>query len=322
MPVMPATAYRIKPGDTLSGIAQSMLGSAREWPRIYAFNNMPDVLSRGGARIADPDRIRAGDTIFLPLLGPSAPVGLRPTGPGAPSPAFGPLQPLIGSTAVPYAMAQSFDRQLLMIESVTHTIRVLVTCRFALAMADQVLLTTAIGKGYEFSSQIETRNAFDTLISDTSVSFDPKTRSVGVSNGLTTQSSHVIVPRTAIGVEFPRPGAMPVLRAEISYPELKGQVGRNAYAAANVVFAVEIEPKIPMLRTVPVLASVPSRMVKAATAFDWASLDSRVLRTALIATAIVATAIVIWPYLAVGFAGLKLASMAGLLLTSSALMAH
>jgi len=66
-----------------------MLGSRREWPRLYAFNNMNDVLTRGGARISNPDRIQAGDTIYLPLMGPPRPArrhtcrGVPDSGPDA-----------------------------------------------------------------------------------------------------------------------------------------------------------------------------------------------------------------------------------------------
>jgi len=50
--------YTIKQGDTLSGIAQRFLGDAGKYRMIAEAN--PE-------KITDPDRIRAGDTIRLPM---------------------------------------------------------------------------------------------------------------------------------------------------------------------------------------------------------------------------------------------------------------
>lgn len=323
MPAMPAVAYRIKPGDTLSGIAQGALGSHREWPRLYAFNNMQDVLARGGARITHPDRIRAGDTIYLPLLGPKAPPALRAT-PAAPGAQPAALAPLLPCTAVPFAMAYDIERHLLTILHPAYEARVAVSCRFALARSDKVLVTQAIGKGFELTTQAETQSAFGKLVSDTTVSFDPKTRRIGVSNGLTTQGTLVQAPKTAIGIEFPRPGAMPVLRAEIAYPELSGQIGPHRYVATNVTFVVEVEPRIPAWAPAPIMA--PSRMSAPAPAFDWGRIDTRAVATGVaVAAAVVLTAgFAAWVFvpLAAGAGSVQFASLVGLVLLASAGMAN
>lgn len=325
MPAMPAVAYRIKPGDTLSGIAQGALGSHKEWPRLYAFNNMPDVLARGGARIAHPDRIRAGDTIYLPLLGPKAPPALRPTpaAPGAPLVALA-LAPLLPSATVPVAMAFDIERHLLTILHPFYEARVLVSCRFALARSDKVLLTQTIDKGFELATRAETQSAFGKLVSDTTLSFDPMTRRIGVSNGLTTQGTLVQVPKTAIGVECPRPGAMPVLRAEISYDELAGQIGPHRYVATNVAFVVELEPRIPAWAPAPIMA--PSRMAAPAPGFDWGRIDTRAVATGVaVAAAVVLTAgFAAWVFvpLAAGAGSFQFASLVGMVLLASAGMAN
>ncbi|MFN3292430.1 MAG: hypothetical protein ACK4S2_09215 [Gemmobacter sp.] len=247
---MPAVACRIKPGDTLSGIAQGALGSHKEWPRLYAFDNMPDVLARGGARIAHPDRIRAGDTIYLPLLGPGA-----PPAPGAPLVALAPLLP---SASVPVAMAFDIERHQLTILHPFYEARGLVSCRFALARSDKVLLTRTIDKGFERATRAETQSAFGKLVSDTTIPFDPMTLRIGVSNGATTQGTLVQVPKTAIGVECPRPRAMPVSRAEISCGKLAGQIGPHRYVATNVASVVKLEPLIPAWFLVPLAAGAGS----------------------------------------------------------------
>lgn len=60
--------YTIKPGDTLWDLAATHLGDPNEWPRIYAFNNLKQVLNAGARRIVNPDLIYAGSKLHLPIL--------------------------------------------------------------------------------------------------------------------------------------------------------------------------------------------------------------------------------------------------------------
>ena len=54
--------YRVKPGDSLSLIAQRTLGSAKKWPQLYAANR---------DRVSNPRFIRAGQTLVLPASRPT-----------------------------------------------------------------------------------------------------------------------------------------------------------------------------------------------------------------------------------------------------------
>ena len=49
--------YRVRPGDTFSGLAASFLGDAEAWPRIWQANR---------SRVPDPDRLPAGAVITIP----------------------------------------------------------------------------------------------------------------------------------------------------------------------------------------------------------------------------------------------------------------
>jgi ABC-type amino acid transport substrate-binding protein len=51
------TVYKVKPGDTLSGIASKNLGKASRWPEIWELNK---------GRIADPNLIEIGWDLVLP----------------------------------------------------------------------------------------------------------------------------------------------------------------------------------------------------------------------------------------------------------------
>lgn len=57
--------YVVVEGDTLWDIAHAHLGDALKWPRIYALNK--DRVQTDGARLTDPDRIRPGWRLTLPL---------------------------------------------------------------------------------------------------------------------------------------------------------------------------------------------------------------------------------------------------------------
>jgi nucleoid-associated protein YgaU len=60
---MPGT-YTVRPGDTLSRIAQQQLGDASRWPEIF-------LLNRG--IIQHPDRISPGQVLTLPGTTPMHP---------------------------------------------------------------------------------------------------------------------------------------------------------------------------------------------------------------------------------------------------------
>lgn len=52
-----AGEYTVKPGDTLSHIAQAHYGRASQWPRIFDANR---------DQLDDPDRIRPGQVLKIP----------------------------------------------------------------------------------------------------------------------------------------------------------------------------------------------------------------------------------------------------------------
>ncbi|MFE0178032.1 BTAD domain-containing putative transcriptional regulator [Streptomyces sp. NPDC059002] len=63
--------YTVIEGDTLWGIARAHLGDALTWPRIYALNK--DRVQPDGARLADPDLIKPGWRLTVPVAQPAAP---------------------------------------------------------------------------------------------------------------------------------------------------------------------------------------------------------------------------------------------------------
>ena len=73
---VPMAGYTVRPGDTLWSIADVRLGDGADWTSIAALNLGRDVAP--GARLVDPDHIRAGWHLRLPHdgdRGHSAPTG-------------------------------------------------------------------------------------------------------------------------------------------------------------------------------------------------------------------------------------------------------
>ncbi|KUO19170.1 BTAD domain-containing putative transcriptional regulator [Streptomyces dysideae] len=74
--------YTVVEGDTLWDIAATHLGDPVKWPRIYKLNK--NRLQPDGGRLTDPDLIRPGWQLTVPVAGTAAPPPARPTVP-APS---------------------------------------------------------------------------------------------------------------------------------------------------------------------------------------------------------------------------------------------
>lgn len=63
--------HKVVAGETLEVIAARAYGSPSMWPSLYRYNNMLAVRrKRGGKPIVNPNRLQAGETIFLPELAP------------------------------------------------------------------------------------------------------------------------------------------------------------------------------------------------------------------------------------------------------------
>ncbi|WP_157876053.1 LysM peptidoglycan-binding domain-containing protein, partial [Streptacidiphilus griseoplanus] len=72
----------VRPGDTLSAIAQRELGDADAWPKLYAANK--GTRAPDGERLTDPDLITPGMVLELPGAHHAAPPAATP--PARPSP--------------------------------------------------------------------------------------------------------------------------------------------------------------------------------------------------------------------------------------------
>ncbi|MFD7712137.1 BTAD domain-containing putative transcriptional regulator [Streptomyces sp. NPDC059786] len=86
--------YTVAEGDTLWDIARTHMGDALTWPRIYALNK--DRVQSDGARLDDPDLLRPGWQLTIPVARTATP-------PPEPAPAPAPSPPTAPSLSPPPA---------------------------------------------------------------------------------------------------------------------------------------------------------------------------------------------------------------------------
>jgi hypothetical protein len=268
---MQGDRYVVKKGDNLCRIAHATLGRAGAWPRIWKYNNRPEVVRITGRPIPDPDRIYVGQLILIPRF--AAEPKARPS---VTDQAFDhlPVAIELGSSESPKAADNARGRSLPKatnndtLSGRLQRLRVPVAYKFELgalhwpvqnigvatvsvAMTGDVLLTgkesypaNYVVSGGKLEGQLssEANHAFGKLVNENTYSYEPSQKRITMKSMLITQSSTPNTPAAAVGVEVDSGSAMPRLKAEIKLPRLDGQIGIFKYVALDVTVALEITP--------------------------------------------------------------------------------
>lgn len=257
-------------GDNLWNIAKTYLGSGTQWPRIWRYNNRPDVIAVTGRGIKNPDLIYIGQVLLIPVIpgqqgaggsGGSEPQDLAPAAPQTPAPQPSPLP---SPSPQPVRSPGPLERQLPTIQSPVSLKFRLDDIRFPpvdtpLALVEfritgDILLrssksypATYVTSRREIEAQFtqELNHAFGKLIGDNRFIYDPGQKTVTVRSMLVSQSKTPNAPATAVGVEMSSNSPIPKLRAEIRFPKLEGSIDGIPYVAVDVKFVIEITPKAP-----------------------------------------------------------------------------
>jgi hypothetical protein len=297
--------YVVTKGDNLWKIAARTLGSGKEWPRIWRYNNRREVVRMTGRAVPDPHVVQIGQTLLIPKLpgtntasGPDEhgavdlPSAIDPHDASRPSTqAFRPHVPgkpdatqLSPATRSPVAFKFRLDELRWPPQDVgTAIIEVRMTGDLVL-MTKKAYPTTFITSRGEIEAQLvhEANLAFGKLVSDTRFVFDPMQKRVTYRSMLVSQSSTPNMPCSAIGVEMSSNTPLPRLRAEIRMSKLEGSIGIFHYFALDAKIAIEVTPKPappPPLSTRPQTVAVPAQVQEPST--NWA----RWIGTGLILTA-------------------------------------
>lgn len=283
--------YVVVKGDNLWNLAKTHLGGGAQWPRIWRYNNRPDIIAITGRGIKNPDLIYIGQVLIIPAmpgsqgaggsgvpepqdLVPAAPQTHSPQPPPMPSPSPQPLRsPAPGPLERQLPTIQSPVSLKYRLDDIRFPPFDTPVARVEFRMTGDILLrsnksypATYVTSRGELESQFtqELNHAFGKLISDNRFIYDPGQKTVTVRSMLVSQSNTPNAPATAVGIEMSSNSPTPKLRAEIRFPKLEGSISGIPYVAVDVKFVIEITPKMPpplpspQPVRVPHLAPVPS----------------------------------------------------------------
>jgi hypothetical protein len=274
--------YVVKRGDSMWRVAARHLGGGAQWPRIWKYNNRPEVVRLTGRRIPNPDLIHVGQVLYIPRL-PCVPVApekasgkagdhLPKALEAAPSKSPPPTsRTLSGSQRVlsaprgsragapsslseqarglqsPVAFKFSLERKWPPQDVGSAIVVVKMTGDVLLMSRRSYPVTFITSTGVvEAVNATEASHAFGKLVSDNRFIFDPATKRVTMRSMLISQSTTPGLVATAIGVEMASDSPMPKLRADIRLPSvISGGCGPFSYIASNVTVVLEITPKPP-----------------------------------------------------------------------------
>lgn len=257
--------YVVTKGDNLWRIAARTLGSGKEWPRIWRYNNRREVVRMTGRALPDPNLVRIGQLLLIPKL-PATPVApadahAEPGLPQAIEPhaaAPTPMQPvrphapggepsnrLSEGTRSPVAFKFRLDDLRWPPQDVGTAIVEVRMTGDVLLMTKKAYPATFITSRGEVEVQLvnEANTAFGKLLSDTRFVFDPLQKRVTYRSMLVSQSTTPNMPSSAIGVEMSANSPIPKLRAEIRLSKLEGSIGIFRYFAMDAKIVVEVTPK-------------------------------------------------------------------------------
>jgi hypothetical protein len=263
--------YVVVKGDNLWRVAARTLGSGKEWPRIWRYNNRREVIRVTGRGLRDPNLIRVGQVLLIPRLPtashapaavdehagsvlPSAvePHQLIPSHAPAASQRQATPNGLSSQTRSPLAFKFRLDDLRWPPQDVGTAIVEIRMTGDVVLMTKKAYPATFITSRGELELQMvnEANHAFGKLVSDTRFVFDPVQKRVTFRSMLVSQSTTPNMPSSAIGVEMSSNSPVPKLRAEIRLSKLEGELGLFKYFAVDAKIVIEVTPK-PVLPPAP-----------------------------------------------------------------------
>ncbi len=279
---MQGERYVVKKNDNLWRIAHETLGSGRQWPRIWRYNNRREVVQVTGRAVPNPDLIYVGQTLLIPrLTGDPTPKANAPAEecalpvakelgkssqttppdfssgqqPRTASRSQESLSDQLSRLRLPVAYKYELGELNWPVQNVgAATVRISMSGDVLLASKESYPASLVVAGGkLEAQLQNEANHAFGKLVSDNSFVYDPDTKRVTVKSMLVSQSNTPNKPTAAVGVALDSGTGIPGFRAEIKIPKLEGTVGVFRYTALDVGFTVEVTPNPTAPRPTPVM---------------------------------------------------------------------
>lgn len=232
--------YIIKQGDTLWDISAKFLGSPFEWPRLWRYNNRKEVVAITRKPIVNPDLIYPGQKLLIPTLGSIV------TKPKIISkPLVKPkesLQEQLPKIKSPISLSYRLDditqAPIILPNAI---VEIKITGNICLSSTEAYPVNYVVNdENLEATVTSQANAAFSSLLAETKLAYDDKTKSLTIGSKIVSKSTTPNVPSTAVGVEISSNSPIPKLQYEVRFPQLKGRVNEFNYIADKVTFVLEV----------------------------------------------------------------------------------
>lgn len=263
---MHATEHRVSHQESLWKIADRYYNDPTQWPKIFAYNNQPDIVAKTGTRILDPDLILIGQRLYIPDASTSVDSDaikdeiskkreqhcrrdsrnfeqvrrLRQCQP----PAYG-GEPMaqapakrIASPAYEIDLGQS---QIATLPGKGFSIHLNVSGKLLIqnTQKSRIDITAKGLSSFEMRAKQEAETVAGKLIQDAKIEFDPKTQSASFSGGLTTQSNLPNAPSVGLEAGVNAVG-QPILKGSVQYATVEGELDNHHFLGEDIGIEIEI----------------------------------------------------------------------------------
>jgi len=230
-------SYTVKKGDTLWDLSATHLDDPMRWPEIFLHNNQPEVISKTGLRIADPDLIFVNQNIYIPEE--------RITAQAIPGKS-GKVRAKTKFRSVPFKY--EFDAiPVIVVTSPTH-VAVVSLVGSVTIQSEKIYDILAIKKnGFAAAAKARADTIFGKLIADAKVGWNEGQKKAKFEIGLTLQSKTRFAPDISVsaGTSSVIPG-LPVMKVSMKTPAMnqpRGKIDGHFYTTSDFGVEMEIFPK-------------------------------------------------------------------------------
>jgi hypothetical protein len=277
---MGVEVYTIKPGDSLSAIAQRHFGRASLWPQIFAYN----ATRRHGrvATLKDPNKLRVGTRIFLPpriseypphlpnhlafrhpaqvtrpavnaatqaateTAVPRVPIPPRPQTPSRPPALSLPSGDNHRTHLNSFAFKYNLDLLPPIVgESPEFEFEAKFTGQIYIWVDKQIDILNFTNTGFELAAKHQTDSALVQLVNSGKVTWNAQTNRVTYENLMTTNAVGAPPNLVAVGVAFDSGNPLPAIRAKFTSPKLAGRLPPTIlYVAETVTITLDVRMKM------------------------------------------------------------------------------
>lgn len=265
------TAYIVKRGDTLWGLAGKYFGDPMRWKEIWHYNNKqfaaPEIRLKLKRCIDNPDLIFIGQKIYIPV-GDNHRRAVRP---GRSNTGKTPAKDRVRLIPYKYNIENKVFEAYLpggFVATVTFKGAITIQSEKSISWAE---FNQA---GFDIKAAREYETPLNRLVSEFQLGLNEDTKQIDFACGVTIHSNMSHAPQYQAQVSVNPLTGMPVYTTTIAYPETKGKLNEFFYTAIGYSAEIKIEKQPDIARRapkpVPLPQKTPARAPARNSGRDWA----------------------------------------------------